>query len=579
MKIYPGNHQIVSSEEVTMNHIPLSYFDEKESIFNPNIKINPSFCGKNINQRIYPFQSFDDDSILFFDKNRKAIKDSSLYLKRNGNKYYFEPKESVEFIPQKFTYSILLEKADRYKNNVKYNIKIGSSSLTLAEKLIGFFSSENYSRPNNININNNDILPSSMINVNINNLDFFFTEKAFLDDNIEVINNALNHHTNIWITCNEWDELIIKDKNIKSYIIDNPEIYGKQSYIPEEENKIRFDVNYDIKEFPQKDFDYINLFTEYCPILVLKKEEGAFVIISHSSLFEDISQNYKVVYEILNKVYLNSYFETNNRSSYIANNKIDYYIKVNKKFNQYHPLINLKNILYEDSYNLNINYNLIKINYPSESDKKNIVFKGIDNLNNLFFESSKDNDPKKDDNVISVFTNKDTIIYYDLNKNDFYVVEDNIKINNKRIDDENYLIIYPYKSSLKHIDIEKEQSIKIKDSSKYSLVYAEENKKFSLVSYNENNQNEENIAAIIQFETVNSINCKDIRKIGGGESSSKLNYDMIDTGSLKGRPYRIGSTLIIKLPERFREQKDNIMSEIKKHISSADYPIIIFENR
>ena len=64
--------------------------------------------------------------------------------------------------------------------------------------------------------------------------------------------------------------------------------------------------------------------------------------------------------------------------------------------------------------------------------------------------------------------------------------------------------------------------------------------------------------------------------MGGGECSI-INYDMLDSGSLKGRPYRLGSTMIIKLPKRFKDQRENILSEIKKHMSSADYPVLMFE--
>ena len=53
---------------------------------------------------------------------------------------------------------------------------------------------------------------------------------------------------------------------------------------------------------------------------------------------------------------------------------------------------------------------------------------------------------------------------------------------------------------------------------------------------------------------------------------------MIDTGSLKGRPFRLGSTMIIKLPKRFEQYKSILESELQKHISSGDYPILIFEN-
>ena len=82
--------------------------------------------------------------------------------------------------------------------------------------------------------------------------------------------------------------------------------------------------------------------------------------------------------------------------------------------------------------------------------------------------------------------------------------------------------------------------------------------------------------ARINLSSKNSLSCGDIRQLGGGDISS-LNYEMIDSGSIKGRPYRIGSTMIIKLPKRFSAYKDILEKEIKKHMASGDYPILIFE--
>lgn len=144
----------------------------------------------------------------------------------------------------------------------------------------------------------------------------------------------------------------------------------------------------------------------------------------------------------------------------------------------------------------------------------------------------------------------------------------------REINDKPYLLIKPFKSTNKNINLEKEQFIEIPDTSNYDLVFDHALNKFLLIGYNENNQD---VAAHIKISYSSKLSCSDIRTIGGGEASSTPNYDMIDTGSLKGRAYRIGSTMIIRLPLRYKKHKDNLMSEIKKHMSSADYPILIFE--
>ena len=53
---------------------------------------------------------------------------------------------------------------------------------------------------------------------------------------------------------------------------------------------------------------------------------------------------------------------------------------------------------------------------------------------------------------------------------------------------------------------------------------------------------------------------------------------MIESSSLKGRPLRIGSAFIIKLPLRFSKYREILESEIKKHIASGDYPMLVFTN-
>ena len=77
---------------------------------------------------------------------------------------------------------------------------------------------------------------------------------------------------------------------------------------------------------------------------------------------------------------------------------------------------------------------------------------------------------------------------------------------------------------------------------------------------------------------LDSIN--DINPLATYLNDSALSYvdKWIDTGSLKGRPFRLGSTMIIKLPKRFEQYKSILESELQKHISSGDYPILIFEN-
>lgn len=574
MKIYPGNHSIVSTEDILINHIPLALITNEEPAGATDLEIT---YGKNIRiaptqNKIYPYQTFSSNEIYFFDKDNNPV-DGSEYLKRDGNNYYFEPKKSLEFIPRKFNYSVLILKNDTYKNNVDYDIKIGtySGDLSLAEKLIGI--SKSQETPANIKINSGSTLSSSFINIG-DGTDFIFTDKNYLDyDKFNTLKDLINKHTNVWITCDKWENLIKEDTDKKpvflheedGYIYPYNIINGIDYYI---------DTNYEIEEFPKSEYEYINLFIGKCPALILKKEEGAFVIISKESLLNNTDINNKLVYEVLLKIYLNSFYQTQQRQSVIADKNIDYYIRFSK-FNKSHPDLNLSRILYQDNFNANIKYDLAKV-----ITDEDISFLGLDKFNNLRFKSNIKVDPEKENNYSSVLTANDTIIYFEYDKNNLSLAEDNLNIYSQKNAEQCYIIVEPYRSSSKKISSEKICKILVPEQGIYVLFYDYTAKTFGIIESERYNYNSKTTLAMATIELkpkVSDWHFRDIRTLGGGEASDILNYDMIDTGSIKGRPYRLGSTLIIRLPERYRKYKDNLMTEIKKHISSADYPILIFE--
>ena len=75
----------------------------------------------------------------------------------------------------------------------------------------------------------------------------------------------------------------------------------------------------------------------------------------------------------------------------------------------------------------------------------------------------------------------------------------------------------------------------------------------------------------------NNIVPTDVRVIGGG-SSKYDNYDYIDTGNINGRPYRVGTSMVITLPKRYEPYRNQLQQQINKHISSAEAAIIIFKD-
>jgi len=566
MKIFPGNHIVTVSEETTVNHIPLSYFKETETETIPYFVVEKEFCSTSKTEILYPYQQFDSDDYLFFDENDNAVSNSGEYLKRNGTKYYFEPINSTNFTPTEFNYCVLLIRNDSFKNNIDYNIKVGCYSDNLAESLIGLFNGASKNKPQNIKINDDGLLPSSLINMSYADADFLFIESQNLTDPDEY----LDQHINLWIVGDDFENML-ENEDIKNYILNQSQIYQNNTYTLDGYQKVNFDKLTEISKFPKDEYEYINLFKAECPILVLKKEDKGYVILSHSSILNSLDTCYNVIFEILMQIHLNSYFESKTRSNYISDNKIDYFLKMYKKFNQYHPRINLNDILIADNFNTDINYDIHRVIL----DREDIKYLGINKYKDMMFQKTSKTDPEKSSNSISVFTTKDTIINYELDKNVIKCIEEKLNISYKSIDDKDYLIIEPFRSSKEKIDLKYQETIEIPNEEEYVLYFSGE--KFALVySINYKKDIHGTKFATIKLEKSTELSCGDIRNIGGGESSSELNYEMIDTGSIKGRPYRLGSTMIIKIPKRFEKHKNKILLEIKKHMSSADYPILVF---
>jgi hypothetical protein len=570
MKIYPGAHEIVSTEQATVNHIPLAYFKEVTEDVTPIIKIEKDFCHDSIEEIVYPYQQFNHDKVLFFDSNNNKIENSSIYLRRDGVKYYFEPINSIEFTPTTVTYSVTVQKDDSFKNNIDYNLNIAASSLELAEKISGLFTSRK--NPSNIIANNHDRLPSSFYNMNLDKADFLFLYES--EATKEKIDEYLEKHINVWILGDSFGGLLVEDETVVDYELLNPQIYNFSQHSLENYKKVNFNKDLEWDVLPKTEYNYINPFNGKTPLLIASKEGKGMVILSDKSVINNLNTCYHFVFEALMMVYLSSYFETNKRTTFVTDNKIDHYMKMYKKYNDYHPRINLTEILTEDDFNRNINYFVVSWNF----DREDIVCLGTNKYKNLLLRKNSKTDPEKTSNFISIYTTKGTIINYNLSENVIKTIEDKLIISYEKINEKHFININPFKSSINGID-NKAQRIEIPDNHKYVLYYEKSLKQFQIALqaiYSEETYGKPFATITLVYST--ELSCGDIKIYGGGECSKNPNYEMIDTGSIHGRPYRVGSTVIIRLPKRFEKNKDILMSEIKKHMSSGDYPILVFED-
>ena len=679
MRIYPGNHVIVADcEQTTQSTLQLGYFKEVEHDIVPVVKLEDNFCQKK-DTRIYPYQQFKSNNFLFLDEDNNVVEGKEL-LRFSDGIYYYIPKDSIEFGPASFSYRILLQKSDSFKNNIEYNIgfKCLNDENGYASRLFSVFSSSNTDKPSNLFFNNNDSSLYSMLvgsekekkidYILADYSDFTGTGKEFLeeklaahtnlwlvdesfegalepifDDSIEITEDNLSQDTEtLWTIKNylggsgdlrvwyngtelerkkDFEEVyfdaekkIVKisvgdiptnllliysrpdikvgdvisyqiRRNREQYTLTRASIYKNDEYLFDGAEYVRFNRDSLDKTFPQTVYYYSDIFVDNAPIAILHKPNEGFIILSHPSLINHSEESFRLIFEIIAHTFFQSYFETESRRQFITDEPIDFYLKTNAQFNEYHPRINLNKILFEDGYNPQIEYSIeevdARLNLDGNEDMVRYI--GLDKFNNLLFRKTVKTDPVKAAGKISVFTVNDTVINYDKVQSVIHLVEEIPKISYEYENNQAAIIVAPLFSSSRRIDIRYTSRINKDDNGNsltlntdYYLYYDEVEKRFKLSKDSIDEDKNNGFIARINLSSKNSLSCGDIRQFGGGDTSS-LNYEMIDSGSIKGRPYRVGSTMIIKLPKRFSAYKDILEKEIKKHMASGDYPILIFE--
>lgn len=696
MKIYPGNHAIATDfKQATQSTIQLDYFKDTARDVDLRVELD-SDIAKNIQRNgeaVYPFQKFDSNKVTFFSSRSSTAEkiDGTDLLKLERGGYYYEPKNTVEFTPPEFSYSVLIKKNDSYKSNVQYDVSLRCFNDTYndyASDFISILGSAAVDRPSNITFNKNAAIYYSLVTndnlIDNEKIDFLVMDyDTYLENKEEIDARFLDKHTNLWlvdssfngslkhiytesIVVSEEDTLLeietswsirnyiansnnlrvwyndkelirgvdffeayyndsgslcmatnreeeftantiilavnkfmkagdvisyyIKSQDNVTYTITSPVINkNKTIYYPyendDEIDKVAFDAKLLQKEIEEsitaETYDIENLFVEETiPIALVHKPDAGYIILSNESIIRN-SQDYKeLIYNILMHVYLSSYFETKKRTTWIYDYPVESFIKYGNRLNERHCRINLTKLLSEDGYNLGISYN--ELFEPITSD--NVVNDTPAYSKELRFRTKTNTCPVRSTKEKSIYTVNGTIMNYDADSSVIYLLEDVPEICNISETDRYGISIKPYRSSLNNISVLHTTNL-FNDAAgepfllnTYYTVYYDVIEKRILAVKKDNFDSEEKTPlANIILDSDTSIEIGDIRQLGGGEISSS-NYEMIDSGNIYGRPIRIGSTFIIKLPERFKEYRIILETELNKHIASGDYPILVFTN-
>lgn len=696
MKIYPGNHAIATDfKQATQSTIQLGYFKDTARDVDLRVELD-SDVAKNIQRNgeaVYPFQKFDSNKVTFFSSRSSTAEkiDGADLLKLERGGYYYEPKNTVEFTPPEFSYSVLIKKHDSYKSNVAYDISLRCYNDTYndyASDFISILGTAAVDRPSNITFNKNAAIYYSLVTnddlIDNERIDFLVMDyDTYLENKEEIDGRFLDKHTNLWlvdssfncslkhiytdsIVVSEEDTLLeletnwptrnyitnsndirvwyndkeltrgidffeayyndngtlciaadreekfkantiilaankfmkaedvisyyIKSQDNVTYTITSPVINkNKVIFYPydndDEVDKVAFDTKLLREEIEEnisaETLDIENIFVEdTMPIALVHKPDAGYIILSNESVIRNSQDCKDLIYNILMYVYLNGYFETKKRITWICDYPVESFIKYGNRLNERHSRINLTKLLSEDGYNLGIAYD--ELFEPLASD--NVVNDTPAYSKELRFRTKTNTCPAKSTKEKSIYTVNGTIMNYDADSSVIYLLEDMPEISNISETDRYGISIKPFRSSLNNISVLHTTNL-FSDAAgelfllnTYYTVYYDVIEKRILAIKKDNFSSEEKIPLPnIILEADTSIEIGDIRQLGGGEISSS-NYEMIDSGNIYGRPIRIGSTFIIKLPERFKEYRTILEKELKKHIASGDCPILVFTN-
>lgn len=571
-----------------IKEIPLGYvnFDNVNMI--PNIEIKKEFL-QDKKERIIPYSIFHKADVFLFDSNNNVVQK---HMKRQGDSYYYEPTDYKEFTPLFFDVYLEIQRQEQYYNDRIYDINVGTydsgTNLSFSKKLMRLFG-DSYVQgvcPLNLRFNGGSTNYMTLVDRSGTDSDFLFIKSADgvhygTSDEEIMISTMLDNHTNIWLFCDNYkgrlqnvtssdtSDIVLTMTQTNLYTSDTYRITRNQASI----------FNQDITFYDDTFFDehiYLNEAT-----LILHKRNKGFVIITPSWFLDNIDEVAQVMYETLVYCHLQRYEKSRTMSLWITDVPVDFLAHNTLGFFKNHPKISLTNFFpREDLRTSSLSIVDIIVNTPY------VRYQSLDpDSYELFFIKVGNNapDPIKSNNEISFYTTNHTITYYQ--PEDIFTVETPLRYNFTSSNNEFYLLVKPMISSTYDICTVTDQSFKIEDLTKsYSLFLGKGSSSlfntFYLLSEEEEPRSSYLKVADIYFTTQQDITIHDTRISGGGLPEDQPDdYNMSDIGNILGKPYRLGSSLIIRLPVRLKQYEERIKKELDKHVAAGDTYVIVFESK
>ncbi|PTY92870.1 hypothetical protein [Heyndrickxia sporothermodurans] len=577
MKIYPSFHNVRETDKVQPKDIPLSYISNDSVETEIVISKEPVASQGNKSSSAMPYEVFNSADTYLFNESGDRVEVATM-MQRLGDEYYFVPQNAIEFSPTRFSFSVLVKKDMTFLNDKEYNIKVGcvDGVSKLSERLISIFGDapRRGLSPLNVSINNQDVSSYSLIDTSFAENDMVFIES---DDGVRIGNTSdridfesiLDSHTNIWLSVKDFGGMI-EDAESDEFELGSATVYNDTRYKIPGYNK-RFNMELTNSDFV--DYRYIELFRGDCPILLLEKANKGYILVAHESLFTDVAQNVKLIYELILGVFLSAYYRSPERNIWITDASVDYIALKESQYGLNHEKVTLDEMLYNTDYDMGKEYGLLEI-WTSSND---VIFQGLTKEGViLFMKTGMSPDPKKEEDYVSTYTTKQTVMLY--KKQSVNKVETDLSVTPIFTETGHYISVQPYRSTSLKIYSKEEQILRVpEDHTAYTLICKDSI--FKLIPDGAYDP----LVDGLKMATVRVIQNRvtknyDMRVLGGGlPEDQDPNFNLLDIGHIDGRPYRIGSSMIITLPKRLEPYREIIEATVSRHVTSGDYPIILFE--
>ena len=581
MKIYPSERTIKDKETIEPRDIPLSYIDTEE--IERDIHFSTPLKEKR-KTPVEPTESFKDPDVLLFTPDGARVPAGDILEEYEGQ-YYYIPSEI--FSPEVFAVNIFAQKDQAFRSDRVYNFRVScidqdeESRLSKALALITG-SAPGRDCPWNIWVNSKKQGYTHFSDGPVKENDFLFVEAdegstvEYYSEQVgqdELLKEAAEHCVNLWLNVNESDEALKAGgpgfKLKKTCLYDTPEYSLEYGYA--------FDLDRVKEHFPEEQYEYIELFEDDTPIVLLQNGKKNYIIISAQPLFtgpgQPVFTNKDIIYEVLTAVYLRSFIR-HEESVWITDEPVDRIAFRQEPYRLNHKHITLEDVARDSGQNIKKS-ELSFAEVIPESDS--VSFEGESESGYLKFKKTDPGgDPGKEEgqtSVFAVYRGQERVIYFregQVNK-----LEEPLNLD---IQEENGAVriqAQPFKSTFYGLDLQKEQTITLENpAGDFYLTKAST----SELEIKSEQQKPQDILATINIKKRQQTKNRDIRVPGGGLlETEEPDYRLFDIGHPYGRPYRTGATLIVRLPGKLEPYRNKIEKELDKYKAAGDYIILLFE--